>query len=229
MTDNLPDTNISSGLTAAEAAQRLQANGPNEIAEESAHPLKKILGYLWGPIPWMIEAAAILSAVARDWPDFAIILAMLIINAGVAFWQENKADNAIALLKQKLATRSRVLRDGQWQDLPARELVCGDIVHIKPGDVVPADIRLLNGSDLSVDQSALTGESLPADKKVGELAYSGSIIRSGEMKAQVQATGMNTYFGKTAALVKSAGNLSHSSAVPSSSSSVHLIQLSFGN
>ena len=138
MTDNLPDTNISSGLTAAEAAQRLQANGPNEIAEESAHPLKKILGYLWGPIPWMIEAAAILSAVARDWPDFAIILAMLIINAGVAFWQENKADNAIALLKQKLATRSRVLRDGQWQDLPARELVCGDIVHIKPGDVVPA-------------------------------------------------------------------------------------------
>lgn len=209
MTDNLPDTNISSGLTAAEAAQRLQANGPNEIAEESAHPLKKILGYLWGPIPWMIEAAAILSAVARDWPDFAIILAMLIINAGVAFWQENKADNAIALLKQRLATRSRVLRDGQWQDLPARELVCGDIVHIKPGDVVPADIRLLNGSDLSVDQSALTGESLPADKKVGELAYSGSIIRSGEMKAQVQATGMNTYFGKTAALVKSAGNLSH--------------------
>ncbi|MDK2778071.1 MAG: plasma-membrane proton-efflux P-type ATPase [Pseudomonadota bacterium] len=209
MTDTLPDTDTSTGLSSAEAGTRLQQYGANEIAEKTTHPLRKLLGYLWGPIPWMIEAAAILSAVAQDWPDFFIIFAMLVINAGVAFWQEHKADNAIALLKQKLATRARVLRDGHWQDLPARGLVPGDIVHVKPGDVVPADICLLKGADLSVDQSALTGESLPADKTLGELAYSGSIVRSGEMNAQVQATGMNTYFGKTAALVESAGNLSH--------------------
>lgn len=202
-------TNSVSGLTSAEVSQRREQHGFNEITEKTTHPLRKLLGYFWGPIPWMIEAAAILSAVARDWPDFFIILSMLIINAGVAFWQENKADNAIALLKQKLATRARVLRDGKWQDIAARELVPGDIIHIKAGDVVPADATLLSGSELSVDQSALTGESLPVDKALNTLAYSGSIVRSGEVNAQVEATGMNTYFGKTAALVEKAGNLSH--------------------
>ena len=209
MTDQTTATNPRTGLTPEEVRKLREQFGANQLAEKKVSPLRKLLGYLWGPIPWMIEAAAILSAIARDWPDFAIILAMLVVNAGVAFWQEHKADNAIALLKQKLASRSRVLRDGHWQDLPAAELVPGDIVHIRGGDVVPADVTLLTGSELSVDQSALTGESLPVDKATGELAYSGSIVRSGEMNAQVQATGMNTYFGKTAALVETAGNLSH--------------------
>ncbi|WP_430460939.1 plasma-membrane proton-efflux P-type ATPase [Thalassolituus sp. LLYu03] len=202
-------THSVSGLTSADVRSRLEQHGFNEISEQTTHPLRKLFGYFWGPIPWMIEAAAVLSAVARDWPDFFIILSMLIINAGVAFWQENKADNAIALLKQKLATRARVLRDGKWQDIAARELVPGDLIHIKAGDVVPADATLLSGSELSVDQSALTGESLPVDKALNTLAYSGSIVRSGEVNARVEATGMYTYFGKTAALVEKAGNLSH--------------------
>lgn len=202
-------TDTRTGLSTADIDRLREQSGFNEITEKTTHPLRKLLGYFWGPIPWMIEAAAILSAVARDWPDFFIILSMLIINALVAFWQEHKADNAIALLKQKLATRARVLRDSHWQDIAARELVPGDIVHIKAGDVVPADVTLLSGSELSVDQSALTGESLPVDKALNSLAYSGSIVRSGEVTAQVQATGMNTYFGKTAALVEKAGNLSH--------------------
>ncbi|MAD44063.1 MAG: plasma-membrane proton-efflux P-type ATPase [Oceanospirillaceae bacterium] len=209
MTATQNETDLSTGLSSAEARQRLEQAGFNEITEQSVNPLRKLAGYFWGPIPWMIEAAAILSAVARDWPDFAIIFAMLVINAGVAFWQEHKADNAIALLKQKLASRARVLRDGQWQDIAARELVNGDIIHIRAGDVIPADITLLKGTTLSVDQSALTGESLPVDKNSGELAYSGSIVRNGESNAGVQATGMNTYFGKTAALVEEAGNPSH--------------------
>ncbi|MCK9258217.1 MAG: plasma-membrane proton-efflux P-type ATPase [Azoarcus sp.] len=197
------------GLSSAQAAKLLATNGPNEIVQKRVNPLLKLLSYVWGPIPFMIEAAAILSAIARDWPDFFIILLMLVVNAGVAFWQERKADDAIALLKKKLATRARVLRDGVWRDAPARELVAGDVVHIKAGDVVPADVLLLDGSDLSVDQSALTGESLPSDKKAGETAYSGSIVRLGEMTARVTATGMQSYFGKTAALVEGAGAPSH--------------------
>lgn len=197
------------GLSSEEAARLLFEQGANEIIEQRESPLKKILSYFWGPIPWMIEAAAILSALAQDWPDFLIIITMLAVNAGVAFWQERKADNAVELLKQKLATRARVLRDGQWCDMPARELVCGDVIHLQLGDVVPADVELLKGSGLSIDQSALTGESLPVEKTTADPAYSGSIVRVGEMTAVVTATGMRTFFGKTAALVERAGAPSH--------------------
>jgi H+-transporting ATPase len=157
----------------------------------------------------MIEVAAVLSAVLGHWDDLAIILLMLFINAGVGFWQEFKADNAIALLKQRLALKARVERDGEWRDIEARLLVPGDLIAIKLGNIVPADVKLAEGAYLSVDQSALTGESLPVDKKAGDDAYSGSIAKQGEMTAVVTATGMNTYFGRTARLVEQAGTVSH--------------------
>ena len=197
------------GLTGAEAERRLAQYGANAIREEHVSPLRKFLGYFWGPIPWMIEAAAVLSGVTQRWDDLAIIVAMLLINAGVGFFQEYKADTAIAALKQRLAPVARVLRDGKWQDIAARLLVPGDAVLVKLGNIVPADIVLREGDYISVDQSALTGESLPVDKKVGDTAYSGSIVRQGEMRAEVTATGMKTYFGKTAQLVESAVERSH--------------------
>ena len=197
------------GLTEAEAARRLAQFGENALAETHVSAFARLLSFFWGPIPWMIEIAALLSAAVRHWADFAIILVMLLLNAGVGFWQEFKADSAIAALKERLALRARVLRDGRWQDLPARELVPGDIVLIRLGNIVPADVQLIEGDYLSVDQSALTGESLPVEKKAGDAAYSGSIARLGEMKAVVTATGMATYLGKTARLVESAGTVSH--------------------
>lgn len=202
-------TNVAIGLTEAEAARRLVQFGENALAETHVSALAKLFSYFWGPIPWMIEVAALLSAVVRHWADFSIIVVMLLLNAGVGFWQEFKADTAIAALKQRLALRARVLRDGRWRDMAARALVPGDVVLIRLGNIVPADVRLVEGNYLSVDQSALTGESLPVEKKVGEVAYSGSVAKLGEMKAVVTATGMGTYLGKTARLVQSAGTVSH--------------------
>lgn len=197
------------GLTATAAAERLEQYGYNEITEKKVSPIFKFLSFFWGPIPWMIEAAIILSAIIRRWEDFGIIFALLLLNAVVGFWQEHKADNAIELLKQKLALQARVRREGRWQDLPARELVPGDIVRIRLGDIVPADLKLLEGDYLLADESALTGESLPVEKHVEEVAYAGSVIRQGEMDALVVATGMNTYFGQTARLVAEAKTQSH--------------------
>jgi H+-transporting ATPase len=189
--------------------RRLARYGANALREEHVSVLRRLLAYFWGPIPWMIEAAALLSAIVRHWPDLVIIFSLLLVNAAVGFWQEFKADNAIALLKQKLALRARALRDGRWQEIAAAELVAGDVVLVKLGNVIPADVRLFEGEYLSVDQSALTGESLPVDKAPGDVAYAGSIARRGEMKALVTATGMGTYFGKTAQLVQAASTTSH--------------------
>jgi H+-transporting ATPase len=197
------------GLTQAEAAKRLTQYGPNEIEEKRINPFLKFLTYFWGPIPWMIEAAVILSAVARHWPDFFIILILLLANAVVGFWEERSAGNAIAALKAKLAVKARVKRDGKWITPAARELVPGDVIRVRLGDIVPADARLLEGDPVEVDQSALTGESLPATRKPGEAVFSGSIIRQGEIGALVYATGANTYFGKTAQLVQEAHTVSH--------------------
>jgi H+-transporting ATPase len=197
------------GLSSTEAQQRLQQLGPNEITEEKVNPLIKFLGYFWGPIPWMIEAAVVMSAVIQHWPDFGIILMLLLLNAVVGFWQENKADNAIELLKQRLAPTARMLRDGKWIQKPAKELVPGDVVRVRLGDIVPADIKLVNGDYLEADESALTGESLPVEKHAEDVAYSGSIARQGEMDALVVTTGMNTYFGRTTKLVEEAGTQSH--------------------
>ncbi|MGE5159774.1 MAG: plasma-membrane proton-efflux P-type ATPase [Gemmatimonas sp.] len=197
------------GLSEAEAQKRLTQYGPNEIEEKKTNPFLKFLTYFWGPIPWMIEAAVILSAVARHWPDFAIILLLLLANAVVGFWEEHQAGNAIAALKAKLAITARVKRDGKWITPAARELVPGDVIRVRLGDIVPADARLLEGDPIEVDQSALTGESLPATRKPGEAVFSGSIIRQGEIGALVYATGANTYFGKTAQLVQGAHTVSH--------------------
>jgi H+-transporting ATPase len=197
------------GLSEAEAQKRLTQYGPNEIEEKKTNLFLKFLTYFWGPIPWMIEAAVILSAVARHWPDFAIILLLLLANAVVGFWEEREAGNAIAALKAKLAVKARVKRDGKWTTPAARELVPGDVIRVRLGDIVPADARLLAGDEVEVDQSALTGESLPATRKSGEAVFSGSIIRQGEIGALVYATGANTYFGKTAQLVQEAHTVSH--------------------
>ena len=197
------------GLTGAEASTRLKKDGPNELPVEKTNALLKFLSYFWGPIPWMIEAAVILSGVVKHWPDFIIILVLLCTNAAVGFWEERAAGNAIAALKAKLATKTRVKRDGKWVTPPARELVTGDVIQLKQGDIVPADARLLDGDPMSVDQSALTGESLPATHKPGEAVFSGSIVRRGQSNAMVYATGANTYFGKTAKLVEQAQTVSH--------------------
>jgi H+-transporting ATPase len=197
------------GLSSSEAKDRLQKYGFNEIPEKKVNPFAKFAGYFWGPIPWMIEVAVIMSAVIRRWEDFGIIFALLLLNAVVGFWQEHKADNAIELLKQKLALRARVLRDGRWLRVPARELVPGDVVRVRLGDIIPSDIKLLEGDYLLVDQSSLTGESLPVEKHVSDVAYAGSIIRQGEMDGLVITTGMNTYFGKTTKLVEEAETQSH--------------------
>ncbi len=192
------------GLSQAEAQKRLAQYGPNEIAEKKTNPFLKFLTYFWGPIPWMIEAAVILSGVVRHWLDFFIILFLLFSNAVVAFWEEHQAGNEIAALKAKLATKATVKRDGKWVTPLARELVPGDVIRLRLGDIVPADARLLAGDPVQVDQSALTGESLPATRKPGEAVFSGSIIKRGETDAMVYATGTNTYFGKTAQLVQEA-------------------------
>lgn len=197
------------GLSQTEAKGRLAQYGFNELPEEKVNPILKFLSYFWGPIPWMIEVAAILSAVVHHWEDFGIILALLLMNAGVGFWEEFQAGNAIAALKATLALQARVKRDGTWTTIPARELVPGDLMRIRIGDIIPADARLLEGDPIQVDQSALTGESLPVTRNSGEAVYSGSILKQGEIDAFVYATAQNTYFGKTAHLVETAHTVSH--------------------
>jgi len=197
------------GLTGKEAKKRLIQYGPNEIEEKKTNMFLKFLSYFWGPIPWMIEAAVILSAVAKHWPDFFIILLLLLANAMVGFFEEREAGNAIEALKANLAVKARVKRDGKWINPAASELVPGDVIRLRLGDIVPADARLLDGDSVEVDQSALTGESLPISCKPDDAVFSGSIIRQGEIGALVYATGANTYFGKTASLVQDAHTVSH--------------------
>ncbi len=197
------------GLSTAEATRRLAQYGPNEIAEHKTNPLLKFLSYFWGPIPWMIEVAVILSGAVGHWPDFFIILLLLVANGVVGYTEERQAGNAIEALKAKLAINARVKRANAWETAPARELVPGDVIRLRLGDIVPADVRLLDGDEIEVDQSALTGESLPAARLAGDAVFSGSIVRQGEMGALVYATGTRTYFGKTAELVADAHTVSH--------------------
>ena len=197
------------GLTQAEATKRLAQYGPNEIAEKKTNEFLKFLSYFWGPIPWMIEAAVILSGVVRHWMDFFIILLLLASNAVVGFWEEHQAGNAIAALKKRLAINARAKHDGKWTTAKASELVPGDVIRLRLGDIIPADARLLDGDPVEVDQSALTGESLPVTVKSGGAVFSGSILRQGEIDAMVYATGTGTYFGKTAQLVQEAHTVSH--------------------
>jgi len=197
------------GLSSDEVIRRQAQYGPNALEEKRVSVLRRFLSYFWGPIPWMIEVAAALSALVRHLADFFIIMTLLIFNAAVSFWQEYTAGNAVAALMKQLALKARVRRDAQWQAIDARQLVPGDIVRIRPGDVIPADIKLVEGDYLSIDQSALTGESLPVTKRTGDEAFSGTVVKQGEVVAEVTAIGANTRFGKTASLVQQAKTVSH--------------------
>ena len=200
------NVDIETGLSQEEAKKRLKQYGPNEIPEYKEPLWHRIFKRFWGPIPWMIEIAAFLSAVVHRWEDFTIIMIMLLVNAFLDFYQEHKALNAIEVLKKKLAKKALVLRDGKWIEINAKEIVSGDIIKIKIGDIIPADVKLIKGDFVLIDQSALTGESLPVTKKEGDIAYSNSIVKQGEMLALVIGTGINTYFGKTVGLVAKANN-----------------------
>jgi len=202
-------TNQTHGLSTAEAQQKLLQVGPNSLDEKQESLFKKLIVFFWGPIPIMIEIAAILSGALEKWPDFIVILAMLFINAALGFFQEYKAGNAIAALKKKLAIEAQVLRDAKWQSISAKDLVPGDIIQVKLGNIIPADIKLVSGEYITVDQSSLTGESLPVTKKVSEIGFSGTIVKLGQMVGVVTATGMNTFFGRTAKLVGEAKTHSH--------------------
>jgi H+-transporting ATPase len=202
-------TDAQKGLDAKAAADRLSQYGLNALEEKKTSQWIVFLRYFWGPIPWMIEAAAIMAAVVHDWGDFTIILALLIFNAALGFFEEHQASNALQALKNALALKAKVLRDGAWSEIDAKDIVPGDIVRVRLGDVVPADARIVSGDYLSVDQAALTGESLPVSKKPGDILYSGSIAKQGEVQAVVTETGAHTFFGRTASLVQSAGATSH--------------------
>ncbi|MFX1338953.1 MAG: plasma-membrane proton-efflux P-type ATPase [Promethearchaeota archaeon] len=197
------------GLSSYEAKERLDIYGPNEIPETKTSSIVKFLSNFWGPIPWMIEIAAVLSIIIQHWEDFFVIITMLLINAIVRFWEENKADNVIELLKENLALKARVLRDNEWCKILSRELVPGDIVRVRIGEIIPADIKLFEGEYLSIDESVLTGESLPVDKGIFDIAYEGAIVQKGDMKGIVIGTGLNTFFGKTTSLVSNSKTKSH--------------------
>ena len=203
---NLNDlqVNAETGLSARQVSERLRQYGYNEIQEQEEPLWHRIFRRFWGPIPWMIEVAAILSALVKKWEDFIIITIMLLVNGLLDFLQEHRALNALAALKNKLTQEVTVLRDGRYVTIAARELVPGDIVKLRIGDVVPADVQLARGEYLSIDQSALTGESLPVTRKLGEIAYAGTIVKQGEMVGLVVNTAANTRFHSVVALVAKA-------------------------
>ncbi len=194
-------TDAEKGLTRAEAEARHHRFGYNELREEEEPLWHRIFRRFWGPIPWMIEVAAVLSAVVGKWEDFTIILIMLLVNAGLDFLQEHRALNALKALKQRLASEVIVLRDGRFTVLPSRELVPGDIVRLRIGNIIPADVQLIEGDYLLIDQSALTGESLPVSKKRGEVAYANTVVKQGEMLAVVLNIGARTRFQSVVSLV----------------------------
>ncbi|KAL0384981.1 UNVERIFIED_CONTAM: Plasma membrane ATPase 1 [Sesamum radiatum] len=198
------------GLTTAAAQERLAIFGHNKLEEKKESKFLKFLGFMWNPLSWVMEAAAIMAiALANgggkppDWQDFVGIITLLVINSTISFIEENNAGNAAAALMARLAPKAKVLRDGRWSEEEASILVPGDIISIKLGDIIPADARLLEGDPLKIDQSALTGESLPVTKGPGDGIYSGSTCKQGEIEAVVIATGVHTFFGKAAHLVDS--------------------------
>jgi H+-transporting ATPase len=196
------------GLSGAEAAARLERYGPNAISEEERSVLLELLSHFWAPIPWMIEAALVLTAATARWTDFGIIAALLALNGGVGFWEEHQAANAIAALKERLAKLARAKRDGEWRTVPAEQIVPGDLLVVERGDVIPADGRIAAGT-ADADESVLTGESLPVSKDEGDDVYSGTIVSRGAPSLRVLATGGATEFGRTAELTEERGPGSH--------------------
>jgi H+-transporting ATPase len=196
------------GLSTAEARRRLEQYGPNAVRQPRRHPWRIFAAKFWAPVPWMLEATIILQLALGKWDEAIVIAALLVLNAALSFMQESRADRALALLKQRLSVTARALRDGRWQQLGAEALVPGDVIHVRMGDLVPADLRLADG-DVLLDQSALTGESLPVEAAAGAVAYAGAVVRRGEATGEVTATGIRTFFGKTADLVRVAKSESH--------------------
>jgi plasma-membrane proton-efflux P-type ATPase len=217
---SVPDTLVklhvdpAAGLTQAEVEVRRKANGYNEVAEEKGHPLLKFLGKFWGVSAWMLEMIMVLSAFLGKLPDLVVVGVLLVVNAILSFTQEHRAAGVVEALRKRLQVSARVFREASWHVVPARELVPGDIVRVRPGDIIPADVKLLTGA-LSVDQSALTGESKDADKKVSEVLSSGSVVRRGEGNGVVMLTGAKTFFGRTTELVQKARPKLHIEAVVS--------------
>uniref|UniRef100_A0A5B6YYT5 Plasma membrane ATPase n=1 Tax=Davidia involucrata TaxID=16924 RepID=A0A5B6YYT5_DAVIN len=204
------------GLSAEEGNNRLQIFGPNKLEEKKESKFLKFLGFMWNPLSWVMEAAALMAIVLAngdgkppDWQDFVGIICLLVINSTISFIEENNAGNAAAALMAGLAPKTKVLRDSRWSEQDAAILVPGDIVSIKLGDIIPADARLLEGDPLKVDQSALTGESLPVTKNPYDEVFSGSTCKQGEIEAVVIATGVHTFFGKAAHLVDSTNQVGH--------------------
>jgi len=205
------------GLTSAEAQKRLEEYGPNKLPESSRNPLLVYLGYMWNPLSWAMEAAAIIAIALLDYVDFALIVALLLVNATISYVEESNADKAIKALTSALAPKAKVLRDGEPVTIEAQHLVPGDIVVIRLGDIVPADVKVLNEGDgtpesetpLQCDQAALTGESLPVKKYSGDVCFSGSTIKQGERHCVVYATGMDTFFGRAAALLGASDNVAN--------------------
>jgi len=196
------------GLTSQQAEERLRQYGPNAVAEERPHPVLLILRKFWSPVPWMLEVTLVLELALGKFTQAVVIGTLLVLNALLSFFQERRASNALSLLRQRLAVQVRVRRDGLWQEILAQNLVPGDVVHVRVGDFVPADLHLHNGQILS-DQSTLTGESIPIEVGPGKTAYAGSVVQRGEATGEVSATGSRTFFGKTAELVHAAKTLSH--------------------
>jgi plasma-membrane proton-efflux P-type ATPase len=219
-TASVPDTlatlkvNPDTGLSNTEVEVRRKEHGFNEVAETKGHPVLGFLRKFWGISAWMLELIIVLSAVLRKYSDLVVVSALLVVNAVLSFMQEHRAAGVVAALRRRLQVSARVRRDSNWQVIPARELVPGDIVRVRPGDIIPADVKLLTGA-LTVDQSALTGESKDADKKPGEVLSSGSVVRRGEGNGVVLLTGAKTYFGRTTELVQQARPKLHIEAVVS--------------
>jgi H+-transporting ATPase len=191
------------GLTSAQAASKLQTVGPNSMPDTSPHPWRRLVDKLWSPVPWMLEVAIILQLVLHKLAEAAVVAGLLVFNAGLGFLQEGKAQATLTALKSRLALNASAKRDGVWTILPAAELVPGDLVKLSLGAVVAADARIIEGSVL-LDQSMLTGESVPVESGAGTLTYAGALVRRGEATAEVLATGPRTKFGHTAELVRTA-------------------------
>ncbi|KAG5073396.1 hypothetical protein JHK86_008607 [Glycine max] len=204
------------GLSSDDAEARIEIFGPNKLEEKKENKILKFLSFMWNPLSWVMEAAALMAIILAngggegpDWQDFIGIICLLVINSTISFIEENNAGNAAAALMARLAPKTKVLRDGQWQEQDAAILVPGDIISIKLGDIIPADARLLEGDPLKIDQSALTGESLPVTKRTGNEVFSGSTCKHGEIEAVVIATGVHSFFGKAAYLVDSTEVVGH--------------------
>jgi H+-transporting ATPase len=215
---SVPDTlaalhvNPDTGLTLAEVGVRRKEHGYNEVSETKGHPVLEFLQKFWGISAWMLELIMVLSAVLGKYADLAVVSALLLVNAVVSFVQERRAAGVVEALRKRLQVGARALREASWQAIPARELVPGDIVRVRPGDIIPADVKLLTGT-VSVDESALTGESIDADKAPGNALSSGSLVRRGEGNGVVVLTGAKTLFGRTTELVQQARPKLHIDAV----------------